>query len=148
MKSKFIYWILILLLSLGVTILVQIFFREYRFSHLSNLNHVGKIEFVFTAILLPVYLATVYFFLNRKFKLVGHFTAYALLTIVCIIISSRIDFINWWDTEGKIIDVNDAEARDVIQLGLTLQFIIALIIDILCLFVGRSLNTTSEMKTI
>src|SRR5205085_2689008 len=103
MKSKFIYWTLILLLSLGVTILVQVLFREYRFSHLSNLNHVGKIEFVFTVILLPVYLAIVYFTLNRKFKFVGHFTVYVLLTIVCIIISSRIDFINWWDTEGKII---------------------------------------------
>ena len=105
-------------------------------------------EFVFTAILLPIYLATVYFALNRKFKFVGHFTAYVLLTMVCIIISSRFDFINWWDTEGKIIDVNDAEARDVIEIGLTLQFIISMILDILCLFVGRSFNKTSAMKTI
>ena len=147
MKSRFIYWTLLLLLSFGVTILVQLLFREYRFTHISKLNHVGKIEFVFTAILLPIYLATLYFMVNRKFKFAGHFIPYLLLTIICIVISSRMDFINWWDTEGKAIDVNDAETRDVIELGITLQFIIAVIIDILCLFVGRSLNKTSEPKT-
>ena len=148
MKSKFTYWTLVLILSVGVTILVQVLFRQYRFSHLTNLNHVGMMEFVFSAILLPIYLATVYFTLKRKFKFVGHFTTYVLLTIVCIIISSRIDFLNWWDTEGKIIDINDAEARDVIELGLTLQFTISLIHEIICLFVGRSLTKPSELKII
>ena len=73
MKSKFLYWTLILLLTLGITILVQILFREYRFSHLSNLAHIGTIEFIFTAFLLPIYLSTVYFALNRKFKFVVTF---------------------------------------------------------------------------
>ena len=148
MKSKFLYWTLILLLTLGITILIQILFREYRFMHLAKLNHIGKVEFVFTAIFLPIYLSTVYFALNKKIKFVGHFPSYVLLTIICIFISSRIDFINWWDTEGKIIDVNDAEARDVIELGLSLQFILAVTIDILCLFVNRSFNKTSEMKSV
>jgi hypothetical protein len=148
MKNKILYWTLILLVTLGMTMLVQFLFREYRFMHLSKLNYIGNVEFVFTAILLPIYLATVYFALNRKFKFVGHFPTYILLTIICIVISARIDFINWWDTEGKIIDVKDAETRDVIELGLAFQFIIAVIIDILCLFVSRSLNKTIEMKTI
>jgi hypothetical protein len=147
-KNKFLFWTIILLLTVGITILVQVFFREYRFMHLSKLNHVGKIEFVFTVILLPVYLATVYFALNRKFKFVVHFPSYILLTIICIMISSRIDFINWWDTEGKIIDVKDAEARDVIELGLALQVIVAVIIDIICVFVSRSLSKTREIKPI
>jgi len=147
MKNKIIYWSIILLLSLGVTVLVQFFFRQYRFSHLSNLNHVGKMEFVFTAIFLPIYLKGVYLVLNRKFKFIGHFTAYFLLTVVCIILSSRIDFINWWDTTGKIININDAEARDVIELGLILQFTISIILDSYFLFADRSLNN-NKMKTI
>jgi len=66
----------------------------------------------------------------------------------CIVISSRIDFNNWWDTEGKIIDVKDAEARDMSEFGLAFQFIIAVIIDILCLFVSLSLNKSSVKKTV
>jgi hypothetical protein len=140
MKSKLLYWTLILLLSLGVTILIQALFREYRLRHLSHLNYVGIIEFLFTAIVLPIYLTALYLVLNRKLQGVGHFGFYALLTVICIIISSRLDFINWWDTEGKIINVTDAEARDVIELGLILQLIISVIVDIVSLITGRSLR--------
>ena len=62
------------------------------------------------------------------------------MTLTCLIISSRIDYITWWDTEGKILAVNDAEARDVKELGLTLQFIIAFVVGTISLFVGRKLN--------
>lgn len=140
MKRKLQYWTLSLILSLGFTIFIQFLFREYRIRHLSNLNYIGKFEFLFTAIVLPIYLSAIYLVLNRKFKFAGYFNAFLSLTIICIIISSRIDFINWWDTEGKIIGVNDAEARDVIEIGLVLQFIIAIIVNLISFILGRSLD--------
>ncbi len=147
MKRKLFYWTLVLLLSLGVTILVQFLFREYRLEHLNRLNYVGKVEFVFTVVVLPIYLASIYFVLNRKCNFVGHFPSYTILSIVSIIISSQIDFINWWDTEGKIISANDAETRDVIEVGLILQFIIAIIVCLISLFLMRSASRNNIYTT-
>ena len=66
MKSKFLYWTISIILSVGITIFVQLLFRH---SHLSNLDYVGKIEFLFSAIVLPIYLASLYFALNTDSEL-------------------------------------------------------------------------------
>jgi hypothetical protein len=147
MKRKFLYWMVILLVTLGITIVVQLLFRTYRFQHLSELHQVGKIEFVFTTILLPIYLGVVYFFLGQKSKMLIDYSSYVVLVIVCIITSSYVDFSNWWETEGKIISVHNPEGRDVIELALVLQFLIAIVMGFLSLYTSRLFNNGRRSTT-
>lgn len=141
MKRNLTYLTLALILSLAFPVLALFLFREYRLIHLSNLDGIGIIEFLFAVIILPAYLSIVYFFLNKRFKNIGFYKVYLILSMICIGLFCRFDFINWWDTEGKIISIKDAETRDVIEIGLLFQFIIAISINTISLFAIRSKST-------
>jgi hypothetical protein len=49
------------------------------------------------------------------------------MIFACLIISTSFDFINWWDTTGKLVD---AESGDVVEIGLTVQFVIGIILSV------------------
>ena len=138
MKKNLLYWSLALLLSLGLTVLVAFLFREYRFNHLSIVKGVGKVEFLFAIVFLPIYLSVLYPFLNKQFKIIGSFKVYIFLAITCLFIFYQLDFKNWWDTEGQVISLKDAETRDVIEIGLFFQFIISVLISIIFLHMFRT----------
>ena len=131
------YWTLIFLLTFGTTICIQLLFRYFRIINLADAIHLGIIEFLFTAIILPYYIATICIYISKTFQIAGRNIIYGIIIFACLFISSRLDFINWWDTGGKFVD---AESRDVVEIGLTLQFITGLIVSTSALFyfVGRN----------
>ena len=137
------YWALFLFFSFGITIVGQLLFREYRLSHLVDLNGIGTVEFVFSVVFLPICLATIHSLLNKRFQVNDTFMISLFLAIIVILFSSRLDFYNWWDTEGKAISMVDAEVRDLIYIGLTLQFLLATISTIIVFFIFRARNKPS-----
>jgi hypothetical protein len=137
MRKKLVYWAFAVIFSLGIIVLVQILFRQYRVNNLGNLNHLGETEFIFTVIFLPIYLVLVYSLLKKNLNYIGSLTTYTLLVILCILVSSRMNYINWWDTEGQIINVKDAEARDVIGIFLLIQFFLGVVFSLLGLYIFK-----------
>ena len=124
LKKKLTYWTLIFLLTIGVTICVELIFRHFRLVHLADTFLLGIIEFLFAAILLPYYVATICIYFQRTFQIVGQPVLYGIILLLCLIVASGLDFINWQDTSAKLVD---PESRDVIEIGLILQFVIGLL---------------------
>ncbi|MES1216873.1 MAG: hypothetical protein ABUT20_15260 [Bacteroidota bacterium] len=147
MKRLLYCWSVVLILSLGMVIIAQLLFREYRFNHLPNLGQIGKIEFIFTSFLLPIYLSIVFWLFNSWFVSSINFRVYLFFVIICILISSYLDFTNWWDTEGKVISIHDAESRDITEIALSFQFLIAIVVGIASLYTARDTNKSSYTKT-
>ena len=137
MKKKLLYWAFAIIFSLGFIVLIQILFRQYRINNSGKINNFGEIEFIFTVFILPIYLALIYSLLNKFFNYTVSIKIYALLIIVCIIVSSRMDYNNWWDTEGKIINVRDAETRDVIGIFLLLQLFLGVTFSLFVLYFSK-----------
>jgi hypothetical protein len=137
MRKKLVYWAFVVIFSLGIIVLVQILFRQYRVNNLGNLNHLGETEFIFTVVFLPIYLVLVYSLLKKNLNYIGSLTTYTLSVILCILVSSRMNYINWWDTEGQIINVKDAEARDVIGIFLLIQFFLGVVFSLLGLYIFK-----------
>jgi len=130
------------LLTVGTTICIQFLFRFFRVAYSEDKYYLGIVESFFSAFLLPSYLLTIFYFANKKFELPRLKIIYAFLTFACILISVRLDFTNWWDTIGKNID---AESRDIVKIGLTLQFLFALFVsEIGLLIIGKSFQNQQK----
>ena len=142
MKNRFKYWSLILMLTIGMTICVQLFFRFFRIAYSEDTYYLGIVESLFSAFFLPTYLLTIFYYANKKFELPRVKKVYAFLFFACILISIRIDFANWWDTSGKNVD---AETRDIVKIGLALQFLFGLLVsEIGLLIIGKSLQNQQK----
>ena len=143
MKKKFIFWLLILILTLGVTISSQYLFKAYRLCHLENrknhflyIGRIGQIEFLFATFILPVYLAKIYILINRRFQFIGNFTIYCVLAIICILVTSWLNYLIWWETEGKTLKIIEPfylELRDLVGIGLSFQLIVSFTVIVIAL---------------
>ena len=108
-----------------------------------SVHHVHLVEFVFAALILPLYYATVYYFLSNKFSYSGNFKAIALVVLVSIIIGSRIEYNQWW---GPYVKTLDAESRDVVEVKYGFQFLVSLVLSGFAIFAIRVFRKQPEKK--
>lgn len=142
MKNHLKYWLFIILLTVGPTICTQLFFRFFRVAYSEDTFYLGIVELLFSAFLLPLYLLTMYYFTNKKLKIPGLNKGYAFLIFACILISARLDFMNWWGTGGKSLK---AETRDVVEIGLVIQFLFGLLVSEIGLLIMISSYKTTKI---
>ena len=112
-------------LTIGVASGVMLLFQALRFSESIPTKYLSSFEFAFVSFLLPIYLAVIHSFIVRENRFAGEGAIYALIMIASILLACWIDYDTWSSAEKKFLD---AESRDVVEIGLFLQFILALIV--------------------
>jgi len=107
------YWTLILLISFGLTIGFHYLLRPYWFDKADEHTNLTTLESIFTIALLPILLVTINYLLAKKFDTRKLFVINAIIICSCIILSSRLHFLNWADSIGSR-DKPDLETLEVI----------------------------------
>jgi hypothetical protein len=120
------YWILILLLSYGITIAIHYLFRPVWFDHSDEHTGVTLFEMLFTMILLPVFLVTINYWLAKKYAVRRFFIINAAIIGSCILLSARLHFLNWADSAGSR-DKPDPETLEIVAFEQTIGLIITVI---------------------
>ena len=125
LKSHFRYWTLLFILTIGVVLCIMQGFRFLRYAEAISFNQLSLFEFLFISILIPIYLSMIRSFIKREVNFPGETGVYGITVIICIAMSSWIDYDTWSNTQKKLLD---AESRDVVEIGLLVQFLLALIV--------------------
>jgi hypothetical protein len=84
-----------------------------------NGSYLKAFEFILSAFVLPLYLLKIYNYINKKLISKFIFPVYAIIILVCIVISARLEYSNWLATTQYPIN---SEEKDFILIMLIIQF--------------------------
>ena len=101
MKKHLKYWPLVLTISCGLTFGFHYLLRPVWFEKRGEHTSLTTIEMVFTIAILPFILVLLNYKLTKRFDTRHFFIITALIICSCIIISSRLHFLNWADSIGS-----------------------------------------------
>lgn len=111
--KQFKYWAVIILVSYIPTIGFHYLMRPFWFNKTADHTSVTTFEMVFTILFLPIYLIIINYLLSKRNLIKWLFVFNAVIICSCVLISSRLHFLNWADSVGNR-ENPDNDTREVV----------------------------------
>lgn len=133
LKKHLTYWALVLIVSYGLTFGIHYLLRPLWFDKSDEHTGLTTIEMLFSIAILPFVLVTINYLLTKRFDTKHFFIINSIIICSCIIISTRLHFLNWADSIGSRTNP-DGETLEVLALERTVG-LFATLIGIIIAFV-------------
>jgi hypothetical protein len=126
LKKHLTYWTLVLILNYGLTFGIHYLLRPLWFDKTDEHTGLTTIETLFTIAIFPFALVTINYLLTKRFDKKHFFLINAIIICSCIIISSRLHFLNWADSVGSRTHP-DGETLEVVAFERTVGLLVTAI---------------------